>query len=118
MLLEELTNEVNELVYNFIQSAEIMGAKRLGLDERAGHQFWVTDEYIAVEKSEVRSLDYYGGFEYVDDEFRKELGDYVFFSADDDRVSGHIADAFGYKESEDDGQPDEAQEWNDFDPDC
>ena len=37
-----------------------------------------------------RTLDYYGGFEYVHKYYRREVGDYVFYLAEDDRVRGHI----------------------------
>jgi hypothetical protein len=31
-------------------------------------------------------LDYYGGFEYIDSDYVKTYGEYVFYSADADRV--------------------------------
>lgn len=36
----------------------------------------------------------------------------------DDQIRGLAADFNEGKEDEHDGQPDEAQEWADFDPDC
>lgn len=62
----------------------------IGLDNRAAYTLYISPEAIAVHKNQDRTLQYYGGFEYVDTEFRKELGDYVFYLCDDDRVQGHI----------------------------
>lgn len=47
----------------------------------------------------------------------------MFASYMSDRDIGDMLDANElserfFEEDEDDGQPDEAQEWNDFDPDC
>ena len=61
-------------------------AKGIGLDPRAGYDLYITKDGIAVEKDADRTLQYYGGFEYVSKEFRTELGDYVFYGIGDDRV--------------------------------
>jgi hypothetical protein len=37
-----------------------------------------------------RSLRYYGGFEYVDDEYIRTYGDYVIYSAETERVQDVI----------------------------
>jgi hypothetical protein len=39
-----------------------------------------------VHKEADQRLCYYGGFEYVDKYYRQELGDYVFYTAGDDRI--------------------------------
>jgi hypothetical protein len=41
-----------------------------------------------------------GGFEYVDKDYRMELGEYVLYSADDGRVSGHLNQFKDIKEDE------------------
>lgn len=69
----------------------------IGLDPRSAYTLYVSGEAIAVPKSCDRTLQYYGGFEYVDKEYRKELGDYVFYLADDDRVMGHIEQYYDSK---------------------
>lgn len=66
----------------------------IGLDPRSAYTLYVSGEAIAVRNTDDRTLQYYGGFEYVDKEYRKELGDYVFYLADDDRVAGHISRYF------------------------
>lgn len=77
------------------------GRVKMGLDERAAYELFINDGAIAVSKSQDRTLQYYGGFEYVDKEARQELGNYVFYMAEDDRVLGHIE---RYQESLEDTQ--------------
>jgi hypothetical protein len=71
-------------------------AEQLGLDKRA---FWgyayIDETAVVVIKEQTRTLDYYGGFEYVDKDYRREVGDYVFYLAEDDRVRRHIERALG-----------------------
>lgn len=66
----------------------------IGLNPRSASTLYISEDAIAVNKHQDRTLQYYGGFEYVDKEFRKELGEYVFYLAGDDRVAGHISRYF------------------------
>jgi hypothetical protein len=108
---------VNEVVERHVRGMTRMTANEIGLDIRAGRVYVdLRDEVIAVECS--RSIDYYGGFEYIKEgEGRTTCGSYTFFNTESSRVQ----ECFEYlveAEIENDGQPDEAQEWHDFDPDC
>jgi hypothetical protein len=89
MDLFELIDEVTELTDNFVAKMGKVNPQQLGLDNRCGSLF-ITPDCIAVYKGNDRSLQYYGGFEYVDNEYRHEMGDYVFYSAEDNRVQGHL----------------------------
>ena len=93
MNIDDLRDRASELgEENLIGSQECL-PEDLGLDRRSGYRFRVNvDEmYIAVTKSEDRTLQYYGGFEYVDKEKRVELGEYVFYYSDgEDRISDCI----------------------------
>ena len=89
MNLFSLIDDVTELTDNYIATMEKVPADKLGLDSRSGSLF-VSPDCIAVYKSNDRALQYYGGFEYVDSEFRHEMGDYVFYSAEDNRVRDHL----------------------------
>jgi hypothetical protein len=75
---------------NVRNNFEMVNADRLGLDIRAGYKLFVNEDAIAVAKHNDRTLQYYGGFEYVDAECRVEMGDFVFYMCDDERVRGHI----------------------------
>ena len=65
-------------------------AEQLGLDRRAGYCLMVTEDYIIVLDSNRSVLDYYGGFEYVDEDCVKQMGSYVFYSREDERVAEHL----------------------------
>ena len=79
--IQDLKDEVE----NFVESNMTRtNAADCGLDPRAGYSLYVNEEALVVEKNRCGTLDYYGGFEYVDKEARQEIGDYVFFFADYD----------------------------------
>ena len=89
MDLFELIDNVTELTDTFVGDMVLVPAKQLGLDNRCGKLF-VSPDCVGVYKGNDRTLQYYGGFEYVDKEYRHEMGDYVFYSAEDNRVQGHL----------------------------
>ena len=99
MNLFTLIDEVTELTDNYIGTMEKVPAVKLGLDNRSGSLF-VSPECIAVYKANDRALQYYGVFEYVDTEYRHEMGEFVFYSAEDDRVQGHLQDYLNKVEAE------------------
>jgi hypothetical protein len=89
--IDEMAYAVNGAVNRTVHATmTACRADEMGLDSRAGYTLFVNDEYIAVPSSGIRSLEYYGGFEYVDEEYTFVLGDYKFYSTDDDRVKEHI----------------------------
>jgi len=99
-MLYELMNEINEKVEGLIKEEfREVTAEGVGLDPRSGYRLFINEDFIAVGKGNRRCLDYYGGFEYVDEEHVTVLGDYVFYSADDERVQGHL-DQFFHSEKE------------------
>lgn len=89
----EMVDKANSVVEQFIQeNMKPASAEELGLDERSFYdEVYVSNEYIAAGIDSNRSLQYYGGFEYVDEENRTQVGEYVFYSADSDRVADCIA---------------------------
>ena len=97
----DFCEEMTEKARRFTAQMTEVTATQLGLDSRAfwGYAF-VDDSAIVVIKEQTRTLDYYGGFEYVDKEYRREVGDYVFYLAEDDRVRRHIDRYFGREEEE------------------
>jgi hypothetical protein len=84
---EQMTERARQMT---AQMQEVT-AEQLGLDPRS---FWgyayVDASAIVVIKEQARDLNYYGGFEYVDADSYREVGDYVFYLASDDRVKRHI----------------------------
>ena len=83
----ELEEQVRWMVEQYIEDASAVrvSADAVGLDIRAGFVFVSTEEeWIAT--SNTRSLEYYGGFEYVDQKDRTILGKYTFYDDGSDRV--------------------------------
>jgi hypothetical protein len=72
-------------------SAQRVSAEAIGLDARAGYVFISTEEGWVASRN-TRSLEYYGGFEYIDIEYRVTVGEITFYSEDHSRV----ADALEY----------------------
>jgi hypothetical protein len=94
-MLNELLSEINSKVEGLIdEEFREVTPKEIGLDTRAAYRLFINEDYIAVSKGNRRNLDYYGGFEYVDEEHVTVLGDMVFYSADDERVQGHLDEFF------------------------
>ena len=93
--LNSLQWEINKKVEAIIdEEFREVTPKEVGLDPRAGYNLFINEDYISVSKGNRRTLDYYGGFEFVDEEHVTVLGDMVFYSADDERVQGHLDEFF------------------------
>ena len=87
---------VNEVVERHVRKMNRVPASRMGLDDRCGRVYVdLNEEVIAVECS--RSIDYYGGFEYIKEgEGRTSVGSYTFFNTESSRVQDcfdHINEA-------------------------
>ena len=85
MDLFELIDNVTELTENFVGNMVKVNPEQLGLDNRCGSLF-ITPDCIGTYKDRDRALRYYGGFEYINDGNRHEMGDYVFYSREATRV--------------------------------
>lgn len=97
-LIEDINMKVERHI-NKNMTQVYCGRENTGLDSRCG-LIYINEECIAVDKRNDRTLQYYGGFEYVDKEFRKEMGDYVFYFNEDARVSEHIDRYYDREEDE------------------
>ena len=89
----ELQEQIEQMVDQYFEDASAIrvSAEAVGLDARAGYLFISTEEgWIASRNT--RSLEYYGGFEYIDIEYRMTVGEITFYSEDHSRV----ADALEY----------------------
>lgn len=85
--------QINRTVEQYIEeNFHSVSAEDCGLDPRAAYQLFVNDQAVVCDRNAIGRLDYYGGFEYVDQESRVQVGDYVFFFRDgcDDRVNRAI----------------------------
>ena len=95
-----MTTSINDFIYDINQMVDDkvnsdmteVSASDLGLDNRAGYRLYVSEDAIAVQKERDGSLQYYGGFEYVDKEFRREMGDWVFYMKDEYEISCRVSE--------------------------
>jgi len=82
-MLERFNTEVKQYID---ENMTVCTAESMGLDKRAGYHLYVSEDGIAVHERSRRSLEYYGGFEYVDRECVQTMGNYTFYLVDDDQV--------------------------------
>ena len=84
----DLADEIQDMVERQVAGMRRVSATELGLDQRCGFAYVDEDmETIVVDDSRARSFNYYGGFEYIDDEDKRTLGDYVIYFNTSSRVS-------------------------------
>ena len=99
--LNSLQWEINQKVEALIDEMREVKPEEIGLDKRAGYNLYIDEEYIAVKNdSDLKNLRYYGGFEYVDEQYVQVIGDYVFYHSEDERVAGHLSEYFTQEDTE------------------
>jgi hypothetical protein len=92
MTLDDLRDNINEAVDNFISELKSIEQDQrthegMGLDPRALYNGWYNDDCLVILARNRRTLDYYGGFEYIEEEHVSCFGDYVIYSGEHSRVS-------------------------------
>jgi hypothetical protein len=102
MTIDILMDEVSNRVERFInrEMEQVYASRDIGLDPRCG-SIYINEDCIAVDKCRQGTLEYYGGFEYVNKDYRYEMGGYVFYLALDSRVAEHIESFYMPDEDED-----------------
>ena len=87
----ELERQVEELVMKYLEEsgAVYVGADMVGLDYRCGSvHISVEEDFVAVNGR--YSIDYYGGFEYIDSDYITAVGNMIFYSGEVERVQDCI----------------------------
>ena len=83
----EMIDEIQYQVERHVQGLRHVSATELGLDVRCGRAYvGENNDCIVVDVGNARSYDYYGGFEYIDAEDKRSIGDYVIYLDTCDRV--------------------------------
>ena len=88
----ELEKQVEELVNKYIEESEAVcvSARDIGLDYRCGMVYVsVADDFVAVSGSG-SSINYYGGFEYINSDYITTIGGMIFYSGEHSRVQDAI----------------------------
>ena len=93
-IMEKVNLEIKQYISKNMRECT---AEELGLDPRAGYKLFVNEFGIAVHNSARSTLDYYGGFEYVDSEYVQTIGNWTFYLEECDRVSDCIFEYFNYE---------------------
>ena len=85
----DFIENINHRVAEYVGKLEEVTAEALGLDSRSAYRLYIDEDRtcIVVSKASDRTLQYYGGFEYIEKEYRKELGDWVFYFDESERVA-------------------------------
>jgi len=86
MNLHDTIDNVNGIADDYVAELRRVRPEQLGLDPRAGYRMYADEEAVAVRTDDIRTLNYYGGFEYVDAHDIKVLGEYTFFMSNSNRV--------------------------------
>lgn len=89
-MVQEYERKIEDLLDETLTKACAVKPDLLGLDPRSASRIWLAEDGIFIRACDDRVMQYYGGFEYVDKTCRKQYGSYVFYSADDERVWGHL----------------------------
>ena len=87
----ELEQQVENLVMRFLEESEAVhvNAAQVGLDHRCGSvHVSVSEDFIAVNST--YSIEYYGGFEYIDSDYKSTIGHMTFYSGEHSRVRDAI----------------------------
>ena len=88
-MFAEIQEQVAKLMESKLEECKRMTREQrlnMGIDPRSMYDCWFTDKELIVSEAESRSLNYYGGFEYVDLEYVMAIGGYVIYSGEDSRV--------------------------------
>ena len=90
----KLQQIIENAVQKYIEESDCVeigsrGLEELGLDFRCG-RILISIEGGFVAACNPRSIEYYGGWEYIDSEFKLDAGDYRFYDREADRVDAVI----------------------------
>lgn len=89
-LLETIDNAVEQYIKDSdVVEVGVHGLESLGLDFRCGRILISLNENF-VAASNPRSIEYYGGWEYIDSEFKLETPEYTFYDGESGRVCSVI----------------------------
>jgi len=90
----KLEQTIENAVQQYIEESDVVeigpkGLEELGLDFRCGRiLISVNEDFVAA--CSPRSIEYYGGWEYIDSEFKLDAGSYRFYDREADRVDAVI----------------------------
>jgi len=100
--VHEKANEIVNEVMGDLMRFDRDSRSKSGLDPRAlGGECYFGPDVIVTTINGRKSLDHYGGFEYIDEEYVVTVGDFVFYSDEEPRVRKVLERLGVYDEDED-----------------
>jgi len=92
--MNKLNETIEKAVQDYIEESDVVeigahGLEELGLDFRCGRILISVDEGFVAACSP-RSIEYYGGWEYIDSEYKLDAGGFRFYDSEADRVNSVI----------------------------
>ena len=84
----EFLEEVGDKVTSIVEGMDKVQADAVGLDHRCG-KLWIDADCVVIREDTDRQLQYYGGFEYIDPEYRQAIGGWVVYT-EHERVASVI----------------------------
>jgi hypothetical protein len=82
----EMIDEIQYAVERHVQGLRRVTANELGLDMRCGRAYVGENMDCIIVDGDARGYNYYGGFEYIDADDIRKLGDYTIFLDTSERV--------------------------------
>jgi hypothetical protein len=100
--IENLFTSIDKQLSDFVFTMHEVLPEDIGLDKRAAYRLYLCEQGLAVHKTQDSNLQYYGGFEYIDKEYRVEYGEWVFYTLgdSDERVENCIERYFNEEMSD------------------
>ena len=84
---DQIWGKVEELQEKIVSECTLVDAEKLGLNPRC-KELWVCPKFIATNNR--GALDYYGGFEYIEEQYIIQIGGLTVYSEEASRVSEHL----------------------------
>jgi hypothetical protein len=101
MHIADLIKEANYNIERLINETYTqVHASDVGLDQRCGFMY-ISEDSVVVSDATSRSLNYYGGFEYISSEFVDRIGNWVIYQSGTGRVD-EVIDRFFKREPRED----------------
>lgn len=112
MSVYDLIEEFEDEFTNKVSKMERYSPEQLGLDSRCWVKFYIPKEKdCLIVQGKTNTLDYYGGFEYIDAEYIKRIGGYTIYSTDCQRVQDCLDYVFDNDQQESLEEDEEYQQY-------
>ena len=99
-ILDVVEDAVNQFEDQLTKMTSVR-ASELGLDERAGYRLYINSDCVIAGETAAKSLNYYGGFSYIDPADIIQFAEYTIYRRDASRVDEALSYYENRKEKND-----------------